>query len=271
MSQIRAAYLRARYGAPANADVIPELIKVPLTPTRAAGIFSAELDELADLVLVKPWVLGYEPVHTQSFHSAHPAEDWAMPSWTGLRAAMWGRITYGYSNAGYANYLTITNDELKLQVLYAHMPAGVPGKLGLKTGDLVQPGQIVGYSDNTGNSTGPHLHMELRRYPYNGYASCIRFIQYLRTWTGGTVEPPTQPPPVEPPTVDPIKKDEELIVDTEGDNLNFREKPSTSAVIIKKLTDGTPLTASGDQQGKWIPVEYKLTGWVHADYVRRKV
>jgi murein DD-endopeptidase MepM/ murein hydrolase activator NlpD len=270
---LRAAYLRTRYGVPANADVIPELIKEPLSsPTRAAGIFGLEVEgEARDIV--KPWLLNYEPTHTQGFHSQHPAHDWAMPSYTRYVASIDGVIRYGYNAGGYAYYYTITNDALGLQVLVAHMPADAQKRGGLTSGTYVRQGQLVGYSDNTGYSTGPHCHMELRRPPYGGYKDCIEFWSRLRNWIGEPVQGggTTEPPPVTPPpAVDPIKAGTQLIVNTEGDVLNLRAGSGTNTAVIKKLTDGTPLTAAGDQQGKWIPVKYELTGWVHADYVRRR-
>jgi murein DD-endopeptidase MepM/ murein hydrolase activator NlpD len=42
-------------------------------------------------------------------------------------------------------------------VIYAHL-----SKLGVKPGDKVAKGQKIGLSGNTGNSSGPHLHFEMR-------------------------------------------------------------------------------------------------------------
>jgi len=42
-------------------------------------------------------------------------------------------------------------------VIYAHL-----SKLDVKAGDVVKEGQRIGASGNTGNSSGPHLHFEMR-------------------------------------------------------------------------------------------------------------
>ena len=42
-------------------------------------------------------------------------------------------------------------------VIYAHL-----SKLDVKPGDKVTKGQAIGLSGNTGNSSGPHLHFEMR-------------------------------------------------------------------------------------------------------------
>ena len=45
----------------------------------------------------------------------------------------------------------------KLQTLYAHLQ-----RVTVKNGQAVREGEVIGYSGNTGNSTGPHLHFEVR-------------------------------------------------------------------------------------------------------------
>ncbi len=56
---------------------------------------------------------------------------------------------------------------------YAHLSA-----LGVKAGQQVSGGQRIGRSGSTGNSTGPHLHFEIRTGP--GYGSDIDPLKYLR-------------------------------------------------------------------------------------------
>lgn len=73
-----------------------------------------------------------------------------------------GVVTNGDSNS-YGNYIIIEHENYKngnLRTLYAHLQT-----LLVKVGDIVKEGTIIGYTGNTGNVTGPHLHFEVR---YNG-------------------------------------------------------------------------------------------------------
>lgn len=57
-----------------------------------------------------------------------------------------------------------------MQSYYAH---GQSGSIKVSPGQTVSKGQHIMNSGNTGNSTGPHLHFELRNpsYSYNSYAT----------------------------------------------------------------------------------------------------
>lgn len=61
----------------------------------------------------------------------------------------------GY-NGGYGNYVVIKHSN-GTQTLYGHMLS-----VGVSTGQQVVQGQVIGYLGNTGRSTGPHLHFEIR-------------------------------------------------------------------------------------------------------------
>lgn len=71
-------------------------------------------------------------------------------------------IVAGYNAGGYGNYVMIdhgkcTNDGKNYISLYGHASA-----LAVAKGDKVTKGQTIAYVGSTGNSTGPHLHLELR-------------------------------------------------------------------------------------------------------------
>ena len=67
-------------------------------------------------------------------------------------------ITAVTSNRGYGIYVLIDHGD-GYSTLYAHMSARY-----VSTGDNVSKGQMVGRVGSTGNSTGPHLHFEVRYY-----------------------------------------------------------------------------------------------------------
>jgi murein DD-endopeptidase MepM/ murein hydrolase activator NlpD len=264
-----ANYLLRLQGVPANADrMLPEA--APATRAGVFGVLEAAAAIPPDLVLFEPWYyLGYQPVHTQGYKSgSHPAHDWAMPSYTPLIAPLAGVVKYGVQKdsagrlQGYAYWVSVTDDVRGVQVFMAHMPKDGQGKAGLQSGQRVEAGQIIGYSDNTGASTGPHLHMELRREPYCGYSCCVDFLQYLRAWDGVPPEPPDPPPPPEAGEV--------VTVDTPGSTLNFRTAPSTSASRIASLPHGTELELTGETDGEWLCVRWARVGWVHGDYIKRQ-
>ena len=57
---------------------------------------------------------------------------------------------------GYGNYVVVQHDT-GLKTLYGHLLM-----IGVKEGDLVKRGQLIGLVGSTGNSTGPHTHFEVR-------------------------------------------------------------------------------------------------------------
>ena len=70
--------------------------------------------------------------------------------------------TSGYSNYGYVYYIIINHGECvdnnsSYISLYGHCSS-----LVVKEGETVEKGQLIAYVGTTGNSTGPHLHLEIR-------------------------------------------------------------------------------------------------------------
>lgn len=59
-------------------------------------------------------------------------------------------------NGGYGNYVVITHNNGS-QTLYSHMKSAI-----VSSGQSVSSGQVIGYVGSTGQSTGPHLHFEVR-------------------------------------------------------------------------------------------------------------
>ncbi len=88
----------------------------------------------------------------------HRGVDLAAPDGMDVRAAAAGRVTFSGFQEGYGNTIVVQHPG-GFETRYAHLKG-----LLAKTGDWLQPAQILGTVGSTGRSTGPHLHFEVRRY-----------------------------------------------------------------------------------------------------------
>jgi len=86
----------------------------------------------------------------------HAGVDLAAPEGTPIRAADSGRVVLLGWTGGYGNYTCIAHGG-SLSTCYAHQ-----SRYGTSMGASVGQGQVIGYVGNTGNSTGAHLHFEVR-------------------------------------------------------------------------------------------------------------
>ncbi len=87
----------------------------------------------------------------------HEGIDIAAPIGTPIKATADGRITFTGYRSGYGKTLKMDHGQ-GLLTLYAHC-----SKLLVKEGQKVKQGDIIALVGNTGNSTGPHLHYEVRQ------------------------------------------------------------------------------------------------------------
>lgn len=86
----------------------------------------------------------------------HEGIDIAVPTGSSVKAAASGKVIFAGNRSGYGKTIII-NHGSGLQTLYAHN-----SKLHVKAGQWVEKGQLICSSGNTGSSTGPHLHFEVR-------------------------------------------------------------------------------------------------------------
>lgn len=85
----------------------------------------------------------------------HTGVDVAAEEGTIIKASMEGIVELVSSEGDYGNHINIRNNNVS--TLYAHC-----SKIFVKEGQIVGQGQEIGAVGNTGNSTGPHLHFEIR-------------------------------------------------------------------------------------------------------------
>ncbi|HSN77037.1 MAG TPA: LysM peptidoglycan-binding domain-containing M23 family metallopeptidase [Anaerolineae bacterium] len=100
-------------------------------------------------------------VISQGFRSGHRAIDIAARIGTPVYAADSGIvIKSGYSKDGYGGR-AIIDHQIDYVTLYAHLSQAL-----VEVGDVVEKGQLIGYVGSTGNSTGPHIHFEIRDFGF---------------------------------------------------------------------------------------------------------
>lgn len=97
-----------------------------------------------------------EGILTQRYHAYHLGIDIGVPLGTPVIATHSGTITYAsWSDVGYG-YLAIVQNDTFI-TYYAHNLS-----FNVVVGQQVGKGSIIAWSGSTGNSTGPHVHYEIR-------------------------------------------------------------------------------------------------------------
>jgi len=95
---------------------------------------------------------------TQGYWWGHQALDIGAPYGRDVLAAADGRVSFvGWTNTGYGYLISLEHDQ-GYSTYYAHL-----SRMYVAQGEAVSRGQAIGAVGSTGNSTGPHLHLEIHR------------------------------------------------------------------------------------------------------------
>ncbi|MFI6053272.1 M23 family metallopeptidase [Streptomyces violascens] len=110
--------------------------------------------------------------------SKHSGQDFAVPNGTPVSAAHAGTVVKaGPVGAGdgpaYGNAIVIRHAD-NTYSQYAHL-----SQINVRIGQSVATGERIALSGNTGNSSGPHLHFEIRKTP--NYGSAVNPVAFLKT------------------------------------------------------------------------------------------
>lgn len=120
----------------------------------------------------------YSPINGR--WESHTGTDIPAPGGTEIHAAQGGIVTVAKWNVSYGYYCMISHGNGRV-TLYAHMKK-MPS---VSVGQTVQKGQVIGYVGSTGDSTGNHLHFELR---INGERSNVLKLYPNLPYTGPYVD-----------------------------------------------------------------------------------
>lgn len=135
------AHGRSGYYTPKGLSVQRSLTRRPLYHARISSKFSLHR---------------YHPI--LHIYRPHYGVDFAAPWGTPVHAAGNGVIVEKVHSRGYGRHIVIKHNR-RYKTVYGHMARFAKH---IYRGQYVKKGQIIGYVGNTGLSTGPHLHFEIR-------------------------------------------------------------------------------------------------------------
>jgi murein DD-endopeptidase MepM/ murein hydrolase activator NlpD len=98
------------------------------------------------------------PIHR--VHKMHAGVDFSVPMGTPVYATGDGVVIFAGVSSGFGYNVRIRHPKAKRITFYAHL-SEIPD--GIRRGTRVERGDVIGLSGNSGLSTGPHLHYEIRR------------------------------------------------------------------------------------------------------------
>ncbi len=129
------------------------------TPTYSSGTSSSYVTLGVSLINPVSGIITSRYGSNDSVRShSHSGIDIAAPYGTAIKAAASGTVTYsGNANDGYGYYIIISHGN-GVSTVYAHC-----SQLLVSAGQTVSQGEVIAKVGSTGNSTGNHLHFEVRK------------------------------------------------------------------------------------------------------------
>ncbi len=128
------------------------LVIVLATPALAGGGCATMMMPAISLKQVSR---GFGPIGPHGFHSGL---DLTAPYGSAVRAALGGEVAFIGSYFGYGNIVDLRHGD-GMTTRYAHLSAFAPG---LRVGQRVATGALLGAVGTSGHAHGPHLHFEVR-------------------------------------------------------------------------------------------------------------
>ena len=99
---------------------------------------------------------GYRPHPVTRRYQRHEGIDFRASTGTRVYASRAGRVIFAGRRGGYGKLIGIEHED-DFTTWYGHL-----SRIRVRVGQTVTKGKVIGLSGNTGISTGPHLHFEIR-------------------------------------------------------------------------------------------------------------
>jgi murein DD-endopeptidase MepM/ murein hydrolase activator NlpD len=164
-AELRYEQLRGMIGADIVRDPLAIAATLPLAPALRARVGSEPRPPGPGPTVPREWPLsergyvtrGQVQVGSGSREEVHPGLDIAVPIGTMVRASGGATVNQIGDDPEYGFYVLLDHPE-EYQTMYGHL-----SRIIVTDGQSVEAGQVIGLSGNSGRSTAPHLHFEIRQ------------------------------------------------------------------------------------------------------------
>ena len=185
----------------------------------------------------------------------HNGIDYGIPNGTPVGAAAAGSVAaVSFENGGYGNYVKLshTDGARTYFTYYAHLASAA-----VSAGQKVKAGTVIGSSNNTGASTGPHLHFGLRIDGQNpAYKGYVDPMPYFTAGSGAGTDLPST---LDVDIPDAVKLPN-LSFEVTSEVLNVRNGPGVEFAIVGQLQRGVKITGRR-LQSRSVWIEYEPGKW----------
>ena len=164
-AEMRYEQLRRMIGADIVRDPLAISASLPLAPALRARVGSEPRPPGPGPTVPREWPLadagyvtrGQVQLGSASRDEPHPGLDIAVPTGTQVRASGGATVNQVGEDPEYGLYVLLDHPE-DYQTMYGHL-----SRIIVTDGQGVEAGEVIGLSGNSGRSTAPHLHFEIRQ------------------------------------------------------------------------------------------------------------
>lgn len=164
-AELRYEQLRTMIGADIVRDPLATTSKLPLAPAVRARLGSEPRPPGPGPTVPRVWPLiergyvtrGQVQLGAAGKDEPHPGLDIAVPVGTQVRASGGATVNQVGDDPEYGLYVLLDHPE-EYQTMYGHL-----SRIIVTDGQHLEAGEVIGLSGNSGRSTAPHLHFEIRQ------------------------------------------------------------------------------------------------------------